>query len=325
MDNKILVGGCYEKLQELEENTVQTCVTSPPYWNLRDYEQEKQLGLEDTPEEYTQHLVDIFHQLKRVLRPNGTLWLNLGDTYFGAKGGHYSSDNSATNDTTGSKYRMHLKAPKKHAFLKTKDLVGIPWMVARALQQDGWYLRNDIIWAKPNCMPEAVKDRCVKSHEHVFLFAHPESKGRYYFDHEAIQEEINTKYIGRYFSKNNVKERKDYGREEYTLGSENQDKFYKKWQEKIEKGEIPKRNKRDVWTITTSSYGGKHFAVFPTRLILPCIMAGSKEGDTVIDVFAGSGTTCKVAQSLGRKWVAIELNPEYAKLIEEQTAQQNLF
>ena len=323
--NKILLGNCHEQLKTIDKHTVQTCVTSPPYWNLRDYENSEQLGLEKTPELYVQHLVDIFHQLKRVLRKDGTLWLNLGDTYFGAKGGHYSSDNSFTNDTTGSKYRMRMKAPERHPFLKTKDLVGIPWMAARALQRDGWYLRNDIIWNKPNSMPEAVKDRCVKSHEHLFLFAHPNSKGKYYFDYEAIQEEINMKYISRYFAKNNVKERKDYGREEYTLSSENQDKFYEKWREKIEAGQTPKRNKRDVWEITTSSYGGKHFAVFPPKLVLPCITAGSRKGDTVIDVFAGSGTTCQVAQELGRKWIAIELNPDYVELIKKRTAQQQLF
>lgn len=322
---RILVGNCFDMLQKIDEHSVQTCITSPPYWNLRDYEQEEQLGLEKTPEEYTQHLVEIFTVLKKVLRTDGTLWLNLGDTYFGAKGGHYSSNNSFTNDATGSKYRMRLKAPEKHSFLKTKDLVGIPWMVARGLQEDGWYLRNDIIWYKPNAMPEAVTDRCSKTHEHIFLFAHPDSKGKYYFDHEAIQEEINMKYINRYFSNNNVNQRKDYERQEYALGSENQDKFYKKWRKKIEEGEIPKKNKRDVWEVTTSGYGGNHFAVFPPKLILPCIMAGSKEGDTIIDIFAGSGTTCKVAQRLSRDWIAIELNPEYAKLIEEQTAQQNLF
>ena len=321
----ILNGDVREMLDKIETNTVQTCITSPPYWNLRDYENKFQLGMESTPEQFASNLVKVFNKVKRVLRKDGTLWLNLGDTYFGAKGGHYSSDNSFTNDKTGSNYRVHMKAPEKHSYLKTKDLVGIPWMVAFAMQRDGWYLRNDIIWYKPNGMPEAVKDRCSKTHEHLFLFAHPESKGKYYFDYEAIQEEINQKYIGRYFSNNNLKERKDYGKKEYSLGSESQDKYYEKWREKIEKGEIPKKNKRDVWKVNTSSFSGAHFAVFPPKLILPCIMAGSKEGDTVLDVFAGSGTTCKMAQKLGRKWIGIELNPKYAKIIEEQTAQQNLF
>lgn len=319
----ILNGDVREMLDKIESNSVQTCITSPPYWNLRDYESDTQLGMEDTPQEFASSLVKIFDKVKRVLRKDGTLWLNLGDTYFGAKGGHWDGGNSVTNDETGNKYRMHKKAPPKHEYLKTKDLVGVPWMVAFALQQDGWYLRNDIIWAKPNGMPEAVKDRCSKSHEHIFLFAHPESKGKYYFDYKAIQIDVKKEHIGRYFSNNNLESRKDNG--EFTVNKESQKKYYEKWQEKIKQGEVPKKNKRDVWHVPTSSFKGAHFAVFPSKLILPCIMAGSKEGDTVLDIFAGSGTTCKLAQRLSRKWIGIELNPKYAEIIKQQTSQQSLF
>ena len=319
----ILNGDVREMLDKIESNSVQTCITSPPYWNLRDYESDTQLGMEDTPQEFASSLVKIFDKVKRVLRKDGTLWLNLGDTYFGAKGGHWDGGNSVTNDETGNKYRMHKTAPPKHEYLKTKDLVGVPWMVAFALQQDGWYLRNDIIWAKPNGMPEAVKDRCSKSHEHIFLFAHPESKGKYYFDYKAIQIDVKKEHIGRYFSNNNLESRKDNG--EFTVNKESQKKYYEKWQEKIKQGEVPKKNKRDVWHVPTSSFKGAHFAVFPSKLILPCIMAGSKEGDTVLDIFAGSGTTCKLAQRLSRKWIGIELNPKYAEIIKQQTSQQSLF
>ena len=278
----ILNGDVRKVLETIEPHSIQTCITSPPYWNLRDYDNDNQIGMEDTPEEFANTLVKVFSGLKRVLRKDGTFWLNLGDTYFGAKGGHWDGGNSVTNDETGSNYRIHKKAPPKHKYLKTKDLVGIPWMVAMRMQKDGWFLRNDIIWHKPNPMPEAVKDRCVKSHEHMFLFAHPESKGKYYFNYKAIQEP--------------------------SINEENEMK-----------------NKKDVWTVNTSSFGGAHFAVFPRKLIAPCIKASTREGDIVLDTFAGSGTTCRLAQELGRKWIGIELNPEYAQIIKDQTQQQSLF
>ncbi len=307
----ILNGDVKEMLDKIESNSVQTCITSPPYWNLRDYENDSQLGMEETPEDFADSLVSVFSKLKRVLRKDGTLWLNLGDTYFGAKGGHWEKGNSITNDETGSKYRMHIKAPKKHKYLKTKDLVGIPWMVAFAMQRDGWYLRNDIIWHKPNPMPEAVKDRCVKSHEHMFLFSHPESKGKYYFDYKAIQEPA----VGDRWGGNkpiNTSNSKDKN-----------NNFNGLTRERDMISEY--RNKRDVWTINTSSFGGAHFAVFPRKLVAPCILASTREGDTVLDTFAGSGTTCKLAQELSRKWIGIELNPKYANIIKEQTSQQSLF
>ena len=167
----ILIGDCLSKLKEVSDESVQTCITSPPYWGLRDYDDSGQLGQEDHPEQFVSKLTEIFEEVRRVLKEDGTLWLNIGDTYFGAKGGHWDGGNSITNSDTGEKYREHRKAPPKHEYLKTKDLAGVPWLLAFSMQKKGWYLRQDIIWAKPNPMPEAVNDRCAKSHEHIFLFS----------------------------------------------------------------------------------------------------------------------------------------------------------
>ena len=268
----IYQGDCLDVLPELEKNTVQTVVTSPPYWGLRDYESTKQLGQEELPEEFIEKLVHIFSLVGEVLKKDGTLWINLGDTYYGAKGGHYDK-NSITNDETGTKYREQRKAPPKHKYIKTGDMVGIPWQFAIAMQRQGWYLRNDIIWHKPNPMPEAVNNRLCKSHEHIFLFTKIQSG--YYFNADAIKT-------------NDVR-------------------------------------KTDVWTLNTSTYRGAHFAVFPNQIPEICIKAGSSEGDVVFDPFMGSGTTAYVSQRLSRKWMGIELNPEYVKLIKQRTQQQELF
>lgn len=181
----LLIGDIREKIEEIESESVQAIVTSPPYWGLRDYDNSGQIGQEESPEKFVEELVKTFSGLKRVLKKDGTFWLNLGDTYFGAKGGHWDSSNSITNSETGTNYRMSRAAPPPHPYLKTKDLVGIPWRVAFGMQQDGWYLRNDVIWHKPNPMPEAVRDRCAKSHEHIFLFS---KSPKYYFDDKAIAE-----------------------------------------------------------------------------------------------------------------------------------------
>lgn len=181
----LLIGDIREKIKEIESESVQAIVTSPPYWGLRDYDNSGQIGQEESPEKFVEELVKTFSGLKRVLKKDGTFWLNLGDTYFGAKGGHWDSSNSITNSETGTNYRMSRAAPPPHPYLKTKDLVGIPWRVAFGMQQDGWYLRNDVIWHKPNPMPEAVRDRCAKSHEHIFLFS---KSPKYYFDDKAIAE-----------------------------------------------------------------------------------------------------------------------------------------
>ena len=268
----LLIGNSIDKLKELDTATIQTCITSPPYWGLRDYDDDGQLGQEDHPEEFVNKLTDIFMQVHRVLREDGTLWINIGDTYFGAKGGHWDGGNSITNEQSGTKYRENRKAPPKHPYLKTKDLSGVPWMLALSLQKKGWYLRQDNIWHKPNPMPEAVNDRCAKSHEHIFLLT---KNPKYYFNAEAIGEKT--------------------------------------------------RRRTDVWTLNTSSFKGAHFAVFPQQIPEMCIKAGTHEGDTVLDPFMGSGTTAYVAKRLGRKWVGIELNPEYAQIIQNRVAQRELF
>ena len=301
----LLIGNSLEKIDEIKEKSVQAIVTSPPYWGLRDYKADGQLGEELVPEDFVKNLTLLFNKSKRVLKDDGTLWLNIGDTYFGAKGGHWEGGNSITNDATGGNYRMQRKAPPKHHRLKTKDLTGVPWMLAFSLQKDGWYLRQDIIWHKPNPMPEAVTDRCVKSHEHIFLFS---LKPRYYFNHEAIQEKA--VYVG-----DNRASRGDSRRDIALAASMAADSQ--------PTGEY--RNKRSVWSINTAQSGEAHFAVFPEKIPELCIKAGTKEGDVVLDPFMGSGTTANVAKRLGRKWIGIELNEDYAKFINTKTAQEELF
>ena len=301
----LLIGNSLEKIDEIKEKSVQAIVTSPPYWGLRDYHADGQLGEELVPEDFVRTLTTLFNKSKRVLKDDGTLWLNIGDTYFGAKGGHWEGGNSITNDATGGNYRMQRKAPPKHHRLKIKDLTGIPWMLAFSLQKDGWYLRQDIIWHKPNPMPEAVKDRCVKSHEYIFLLS---LKPKYYFDYEAIQEKAI--YIG-----DNRSSRGDSRRDIPLANSMAADSQ--------PTGEF--RNKRSVWSINTAQSGEAHFAVFPEKIPEMCIKAGTKEGDVVLDPFMGSGTTANVAKRLGRKWIGIELNEEYARFINTKTAQEELF
>ena len=274
----IIIGNSLEKLKELESCSVQCIVTSPPYWGLRDYDNDEQLGQETTPEAFVSNLADIFEEGKRVLRDDGTAWINIGDTYFGAKGGAWVGDNSITTEDTGSEYRIKKKAPPKHKYLKIKDLAGVPWKFAIEMQKRGWYLRQDIIWHKPVPMPESVNDRLQKSHEHIFLFS---KKKNYYFDTMAI-----------------------------ARPSIDGDRLVRL---------------QDVWTIPTSNYQGAHFAVFPQKLPELCIKAGTKEGDVVLDPFMGSGTTAYVSQRLSRKWIGIELNPKYAEIIKERTAQRSLF
>ena len=301
----LLIGDCFKKIDEVKEKSVQAIVTSPPYWGLRDYKVGGQIGEELVPEDFVLKLTAFFRKCKRVLRDDGTLWLNIGDTYFGAKGGHWEGGNSITSDETGHNYRMHRKAPPKHNRLKTKDLTGVPWMLAFSLQKDGWYLRQDIIWHKPNPMPEAVKDRCVKSHEYIFLMS---LKPRYYFDYEAIQEKAVC--VG-----DNRASRNDSRRDELFANSMAADSQ--------PTGEF--RNKRSVWSINTAQSGEAHFAVFPEKIPELCIKAGTKEGDVVLDPFMGSGTTANVAKRLSRKWIGIELNEDYAKFINTKTAQEELF
>ena len=351
--NKIEFGDCREIMRKWASQGVkaQTCITSPPYYGLRDYGTAKweggdshcehsismpikwndpkrgtvlrpevghrggsssnchlcgakrideQLGLEDTPDDYIKNMVEVFRCVWDVLEDDGTLWVNIGDSYCNSNGFARASpeyqregrNNMPANDR---------KLDKLHATgLKTKDLIGIPWMLAFALRADGWYLRQDIIWSKPNAMPEPVQDRCTKSHEYVFLLS---KSHKYYYDIEAIQEPAI--YAG-----------DDRGsRTDSRRGTEANSVSGKT-------GEF--KNKRSVWTVTTKPYSGAHFAVFPTELIEPCILAGAPLGGIVLDPFMGSGTTAQVAQDLGRQYIGCELNPEYGKLQKKRTAQTSL-
>lgn len=289
----IIQGDCLEELKKLESGSVQCVMTSPPYWGLRDYGFDGQIGLEKTPEEYVANLVAVFREVRRVLKDDGVMFLNLGDSY--AANRSYQVTDNKHKDVGNN---MSMLVPEG---LKPKDLIGIPWRVAFALQADGWWLRQDIIWHKPNAMPESVTDRCTKSHEYVFLLT---KSGRYYFDHEAIKEPSVDKESHKGRRKRNAY--KGCG----TKGFEVRDGF-----ESIKEGKTyPTRNKRDVWTINTKPFKGSHFAVFPEALVEPPILAGSGDGDTVLDPFMGSGTVLAVAKRLNRNAIGIEANQEYIEI-----------
>lgn len=300
-------GDCLDVLRDMPDASVQTCVTSPPYWGLRDYGVAGQLGLEDTPEQYVERLVDVFREVRRVLRDDGTLWLNIGDSYAG------SGMTGGTNSKEGSAGRMarmfngnRREGSRMPDGLKSKDLVGIPWRVAFALQADGWYLRSDIIWAKPNPMPESVTDRPTKAHEYIFLLSKSE---RYFWDQDAVREASvpsSVEHGRRYGEMDSISVKGNPHRADG--GGSVRGKHC---------GVAPgreSRNIRSVWTITTQPFPDAHFAVYPPKLIEPCILAGSPEGGTVLDPFTGSGTTGLVALRASRRFIGIELNPEYAEM-----------
>jgi len=277
--NKIEFGDCRETMRKWKDRGIkaQTCVTSPPYFGLRDYGHDGQIGLEETPEEYIKAMVEVFRCVWDVLEDDGTLWLNIGDSYAG------NNSRASNNGRAGFGNPREKVVNRTGEGLKTKDLIGIPWMLAFALRADGWYLRQDIIWHKPNPMPESVQDRCTKGHEYIFLLSKSQ---KYHFDHVAIKEPIKSDFE-----------------------SENSDGM---------------ANKRSVWTVPVKPYTGAHFAVFPTELIEPCILAGAPVGGIVLDPFMGSGTTAQVAQDLGRQYIGCELNPEYGKLQKKRISQQSL-
>lgn len=362
--NNVLQGDCREVLKTLPDAFIDCCVTSPPYYGLRDYgtgkwiggdpncphrgkpfairahinenctggndvknqqvyepfkkvcplcgaiREDKQIGLEETPEEYIQNLVEVFREVKRVLKDDGTLWVNIGDSYWGIGSRGYdftdkwseASKMQSNSKGTEDLHNIPKLVGKKDGY-KNKDLIGIPWMLAFALRADGWYLRQDIIWAKPNPMPESVKDRCTKSHEYIFLLS---KSPKYYFDYEAIQEDAVCK----------DDKRKDDGRIAYegkrTEGntSGGQQSFVKI---------ADKRNKRDVWFVSPKPVRDAHFATYPEELIEPCILAGSRVGGVILDPFFGSGTTGRAAARLGREYIGIELNEEYIKISDKRT------
>jgi len=303
---RIIPGDCIAGLRTLPDASVHCCVTSPPYWGLRDYGHDGQIGLEATPEAYVARMVEVFREVRRVLRDDGTCWVNLGDSFWNHSPVRSSSAGAFDKEWTGGKISQgQRRRANGHPTLKMKDLVGIPWRVAFALQADGWWLRQDIIWHKPNPMPESVRDRCTKAHEYVFLLTKSE---RYYYDADAVSEAAVGPAGG------NVVPVKGAG--ESLMRTRNG--LHAAQERAREAGGYVNRNRRSVWTITTKPYGGAHFAVMPPDLVEPCIKAGCPEGGTVLDPFAGSGTTLAVAAELGRNAIGCELNPEYIGLAERR-------
>lgn len=361
--NVILVGDCIEQLKTLPDESIDCCVTSPPYYGLRDYgtgkwvggdpncphyrttkrsdataaghkammdgghpvgdaiyktvcplcgavREDKQIGLEETPEQYVQHLVEVFREVRRVLKKDGTLWLNIGDSWWGSgsRGYDFTKNSKGMGEVQmGSKGTLQLSnLPKlvgSHGDYKDKDIIGIPWMLAFALRADGWYLRQDIIWSKPNPMPESVRDRCTKSHEYIFLLT--KSK-KYHYDSDAIKEKAKTKPQKR--NKHNEGYQADYAKgDRFSDG----DRVY---------GADGFRNKRDVWSVPLHPLKEAHFATFPEKLIEPCVLAGCRQGGIVLDPFFGSGTTGVVALKHGRDFVGCELNPQYVEIAKRRTS-----
>ena len=344
--NRVFFGDCRDTMRDLiaQGVKVQMCVTSPPYFGLRDYGHAGQLGLEATPAEFVAAMVEVFALVRDLLADDGVLWLNLGDSYNAAgRTGHGTRQGFKQGTNRASAEKADNCRPSVET-LKPKDLIGIPWRVAFALQADGWYLRQDIIWHKPNPMPESVTDRCTKAHEYLFLLSKRE---RYYFDNEAIKEPAapaslarwaqdvegqigsdrvpgktngNMKAVGGRSKRDSFK-RDDSKRAEVipgqTVGTHRPDREESTWDTEM-------RNRRSVWTVATVPYKGAHFATFPPELIEPCILAGSRSGDTVLDCFFGSGTTGEVAGNLGRNWIGCEINDQYAPLQQARTAQRGL-
>jgi DNA modification methylase len=338
-----------DQLKHIPDESVQCVVTSPPYWGLRDYLVDGQIGLEETPEKYVAKMVDVFREVRRVLKKDGIMWINLGDSYMSSGG---TSRHTGYNDPKWPKARSggHIEPTAfPHPTIKPKDLIGIPWRVAFALQSDGWWLRQDIIWHKPNPMPESVKDRCCKSHEYVFLLT---KSAHYYYDNTAIFEPASfdgrkdtkfkggVKYLGfdeqtmlsrgherwpnkmrGFKTKDQIPDNQHHGKDiqcsrmgtniQGHSGNYNADG---KPNVSFDTDGIPARNKRSVWTINTKPYKDAHFATFPIELPIICIKAGSKKGDTILDPFSGAGTTGVAALQLGRKYIGIELNQEYVKM-----------
>ena len=299
----ILFGDCRETLKEFD-GKARTCVTSPPYYGLRDYGgEEKQIGQEQSPEEYIENLVQVFKEVKNVLKDDGTLWVNLGDSYYNYRPGR--GQGLVKQTVSNTKQDLPDVCPRRGnrlPGLKEKDLIGIPWMFAFAMRADGWYLRQDIIWHKPNPMPESVKDRCTKAHEYIFLFS---KNKKYFYDNEAIKEPA-----------------KDWGTRDRSKGKYHNEGTGLQPHSGLEKSYTTK-NKRSVWSVTNKPYKGSHFAVFPPDLIEPCIKAGSEEGDIVLDPFMGSGTTAVVSKSLGRHYIGCELHEEYGKLIQKRLGEKS--
>ena len=301
MRDTILFGDCRQTLKEFDEKA-RCCVTSPPYYGMRDYGGENnQIGLEQSPEEYIQQLVEVFREVRNCLTNDGTLWLNMGDSYYNYKSG---TGEYAKQSVAKGRQDLPMRTPKRANKLKgfkDKELMGIPWMLAFALRADGWHLRQDIIWNKPNPMPESVRDRCTKSHEYIFLLT---KQRDYYYDNEAIKEPV----------------KKDWGTRDRTNGKYHNPGTGLQPHSGLTKS-YTKKNKRSVWTVNKKPYKGAHFATFPAELIKPCILAGSEKGDIILDPFMGSGTTAMVAKELGRDYIGCELHEKYGNLIQKRISE----
>jgi len=302
MRDTILFGDCLQTLKQFDEKA-RCCITSPPYYGLRNYGGEDyQIGQEESPEEYIQKLVEVFREVRNNLTEDGTLWLNIGDSYYNYRPGK----GQGLVKQTVSKTKQDLpdkcaRRGNKLKGLKEKDLIGIPWMLAFALRADGWYLRQDIIWSKGNPMPESVRDRCTKSHEYIFLLS---KNKKYYYDNESIKEPA-----------------KDWGTRDRSKGKYHNEGTGLQPHSGLTKS-YSKKNKRSVWTITKKPYKGAHFATYPPELIEPCILAGSEKNDIILDPFMGSGTTAMVAKSLGRYYIGCELHEDYGKLIDKRVGER---
>ena len=302
MRDTILFGDCRDTLKEFDEKA-RMCVTSPPYYGLRDYGgEDSQIGQEQSPEEFIDELVKVFREVKNVLTDDGTCWVNLGDSYYNYRPG--KGQGLAKQTVSNTKQDLPDVCPRRGnrlEGLKEKDLIGIPWMFAFAMRADGWYLRQDIIWHKPNPMPESVRDRCTKAHEYIFLFS---KNKKYFYDNEAIKEDA-----------------KDWGTRDRSKGKYTSNNDYGQTPHSGLTKSYPKKNKRSVWSVTKKPYKGAHFATYPPDLIEPCVLAGSEKGDIVLDPFMGSGTTAAVAKSLGRDYIGCELHEDYGDLIRKRVGE----
>jgi len=307
MSVRILVGDCRDVLRTLPDESVHCVVTSPPYWGLRDYGVAGQIGLEASYGEFVEQMVGVFGEVRRVLPADGTCWLNLGDSYARDPGKGDRAEYLGLHKNISDSGCHTASQSRTLAGLKPKDLVGVPWRVAFALQADGWWLRQDIIWSKPNPMPESVTDRCTKAHEYIFMLSKSE---RYYYDNDAVREPYNETSIGRYLSPMMA-----------TAPNSRQpggDLDRRRREEGIRDPNPLGRNRRSVWTVPTQPFSEAHFATFPPALIEPCILAGCPEGGTVLDPFGGAGTTALVADRLRRNAILIELNPAYAEMAQRR-------
>lgn len=337
MSVRILTGDCRDVLRTLPDESVHCVVTSPPYFGLRDYGVDGQIGLEPTPDTFVAEVVGVFRDVRRVLRADGTLWLNLGDSYAGGRhggGGSYQTErNWRAGNPEKNKGTSNRDGLGRVSGLKPKDLIGIPWRVAFALQADGWWLRQDIIWSKPNPMPESVADRCTKAHEYLFLLTKSE---RYAFDAGAIAEDSTGRLPGNVTHKHadavvdrvaggDHRERTKLGLKSVGVRKRGVPPYHAQYESSDQSGldEVGRggiRNKRSVWTVATAPFSEAHFATFPPALIKPCILAGCLVGGTVLDPFGGAGTTGLVADRLGRDAILIELNPDYVAMAERRIA-----